>query len=203
MTSDHCCVTQNFPICLTRWKKLFDSRPAVVWPPTTVPWPFNDFWKNYSDYFAWNVERKLFDSRPTVACPPTTVAWPFSDFFSKFHRIAWQVEITFFDSHSTFAWPPTTVAWPFSNFFQKCGYFGWIVEKKLFDSRPTVTRHPTTVAWRFSNFYQHFSELLETSEKNCWTSADGRVAFRHLPRDRSATFFKTFTKCLKRRKKLF
>ena len=68
---------------LKRPKTLFDSRPTVAWPPTTVAWPFSDFFqKNF--LIAWNVQKTLFDSRPTVAWPPTTVAWPFSDFFQKF-----------------------------------------------------------------------------------------------------------------------
>ena len=62
-------------------KTLFDSRPTVAWPPTTVAWPISDFIKNF--LIAWSVEKSLFDSRPTVAWPPTTVAWPFSDFFNK------------------------------------------------------------------------------------------------------------------------
>ena len=32
--------------CLKRPKTLFDSRPTVAWPPTTVAWPFGDFFQN-------------------------------------------------------------------------------------------------------------------------------------------------------------
>ena len=71
-----------FPKCLKRPKTLFDSRSTVAWPPTTIAWPFSDF---FSKFFliAWNVGKSFFDSRSTVAWPPTTVAWPFSDFFQK------------------------------------------------------------------------------------------------------------------------
>ena len=59
VTSDHCHVTvqllfsKNFLFAWNVEKTLFDSRPMVAWPPTTVAWP------------------------------PITVAWPFSDFFQK------------------------------------------------------------------------------------------------------------------------
>ena len=64
---------------------MLDSRPTVAWPPTTVAWPFSDF---FSKFFlnAWNVQKTLFDSRPMVAWPPTTVAWPFRDFFQNFPK---------------------------------------------------------------------------------------------------------------------
>ena len=29
-------------------KTLFDSRPTVAWPPTTVAWPFSDFFQKFS-----------------------------------------------------------------------------------------------------------------------------------------------------------
>ena len=59
VTSEHCRVTVQQLFSkknLITWnveKTLFDSRPMVAWPPTTVAWP------------------------------PITVAWPFSDFFQK------------------------------------------------------------------------------------------------------------------------
>ena len=54
VTSDHCRVTVQrlfWKIFLIAWnvwnvqKTLFDSRPAVAWPPTTVAWPFSDFFE--------------------------------------------------------------------------------------------------------------------------------------------------------------
>ena len=77
---------KKFPNCLKRPKTLFDSQPTVAWPPTTVAWPFSDFFSNFF-LIAWNVQKTLFDSRPTVAWPPTTVAWPFSDFFLNFPKL--------------------------------------------------------------------------------------------------------------------
>ena len=34
---------KKFPNCLKRRKTLFDNRLTVAWPPTTVAWPFSDF----------------------------------------------------------------------------------------------------------------------------------------------------------------
>ena len=36
------------PNCLKRPKTLFDSRPTAAWPPTTVAWPFSDFFQKFS-----------------------------------------------------------------------------------------------------------------------------------------------------------
>ena len=68
------------PDCMKRPKTLFDRRPTVAWPLTTVAWPFSNFKKFL---IAWIVEKSFFDSWPTVAWPSTTVAWPLSDFFPK------------------------------------------------------------------------------------------------------------------------
>ena len=54
VTSDHCRVTvqwlfsKNFQIAWNVRKTLFDIRPTVTWPPTTVAWPFSDFFPNNS-----------------------------------------------------------------------------------------------------------------------------------------------------------
>ena len=108
---------KNFSDCLKRLKTLFDSRPTVAWPPTTVAWPFSDFFQKISNCL--KRAKTSFDCRPTVAWHPTTVAWPFSEFLEKKFIIARNVQKTLFDSRPTVAWPPTTVAWPFSDLFQK------------------------------------------------------------------------------------
>ena len=54
VTSDHCRVTvqwlfpKNFLIAWNAQETLFDSRSTVAWPPTTVTWPFSDFFQNSS-----------------------------------------------------------------------------------------------------------------------------------------------------------
>ena len=51
VTSDHCRVTVQrlfskfSQIAWNVEKTLFDSRPTVAWPPTTVAWPFSDFFQ--------------------------------------------------------------------------------------------------------------------------------------------------------------
>ena len=55
---------KKFPNCLKRPKTLFDSRPTVAWPPTTVAWPFSDFF------------RKKF---PNCLKRPKNVVWQSAD----------------------------------------------------------------------------------------------------------------------------
>ena len=106
---------------------------------------------------------------------------------------------TLFDSHPTVAWPPTTVAWPsvtnfknFPNCLKRLTNVFW----QLSYGRMTSDHCRVT----FSNFFQNFSELLETSKKRCLTVIRRSRDLRPLSRDRSATFFKMFPNCLKRRK---
>ena len=133
------------------------------------------------------------DSRVTS----TTVAWPFSDFFKIFpnrlkrpKNVVWQSA----DGRVTSDHCRVTVQRLFSKQFQ----IAWSVQKTLFDSRPTVAWPPTTVAWPFSNFFQNFPKLLETSKKRCLTVGRRSRDLRPLSRDRSATFFKKISNCLKR-----
>ena len=107
---------KKFPNCLKRPKTLFDSQPTVAWPPTTVAWPFSDFFQIFFQLLetSKNVVWQSADGRVTS----TTVAWPFSDFFQSFPKSLENVQKTLFDTRPTVAWPPTTVAWPFSDFFQ-------------------------------------------------------------------------------------
>ena len=91
VTSDYCqrdrSVTffKKISNCLKHPKTLFDSRPMVAWPPTTVAWPFSDFfqkffqlldssensclavgWRSRHLRLGWNVEKMLFESQRTV-----------------------------------------------------------------------------------------------------------------------------------------
>ena len=123
VTSDHCRVTvqrhfsKTFIIAWNVQKTLFDSRPTVAWPPTTVAWPFSDFLNILPNCLKRpkNVVWQSADGRVTSDHCRVTV----QRLFSKFSQIAWNVQKTLFDSRPTVAWPPTTVAWPFSDFFQK------------------------------------------------------------------------------------
>ena len=40
--------SKKFPNRLKRLKTLFDSRPTVAWPLTTIAWPFSDFFQNFA-----------------------------------------------------------------------------------------------------------------------------------------------------------
>ena len=203
VTSDHCRVTvrrlfsKTFIIAWNVQKTLFDSRPTVAWPPTTVAWPFSDF----------------FNILPNCLKRPKNVVWQSADgrvtsdhcrvtvqrLFSKFSQIAWNVQKTLFDSRPTVAWPPTTVAWPFSDFFQN-------FRKSLETSRKrclTVGRRSRDLRLlsrdRSVTFFKNFPNCLKRPK----TLFDSRptVAWpQPLSRDRSATFFKIFSNCLKRPK---
>ena len=87
-----------------------------------------------------------------------------------------------------------------ATFFKKFSQIAWNVQKTLFDSQPTVAWPPTTVEWPFSDFFQNFPKSLETSKKRCLTVGRRSRDLRPLSRDRSATFFKINSNCLKRRK---
>ena len=205
VTSDHCRVTVQrlsskfSQIAWNVQKTLFDSRPTVAWPPTTVGWPFSDFFQKKKILIAWNVEKSLFDSRPTVAWPPTTVAWPFSDFFQNFRKsletsrkrcltvgrrsrdlrlLSRDRSVTFFKNFPNCLKRPKNVVWQSA------------------DGRVTST----TVAWPFSDFFQNFPKSIEMSKKRCLTVGRRSRDLRPLSRDRSATFFENFYNCLKRPK---
>ena len=80
--------------------------------------------------------------------------------------------------------------------FSKIFLIAWNVQKTLFDSRPTV-------AWPFSDFFQNSPKLLETSKKRRLTVGRRSRDLRPLSRDRSVTFFKKISNCLKRPKNFF
>ena len=146
---------------------LFDSRPTVAWPPTTVAWPFSDFFQNMSQ-IAWNVQKTLFDSRPTVAWPRPLSRDRSATFFKIFpnrlkrlKNVVWQSA----DGRVT----STTVAWPFSDFFSKFSQIAWNVQKTLFWQSADGRVTSTTVAWPFSDFFQNFPKSLGTSKKRWLT----------------------------------
>ena len=191
---------RKFPNCLKRPKTLFDSQPTVAWPPTTVAWPFSDFFQIFFQLLetSKNVVWQSADGRVTS----TTVAWPFSDFFQSFPKSLETSKkrcLTLVrrsrDLRPLSRDRSATFFKIFPNRLKR--------PKTLFDSRPTVAWHPTTVAGPFSDFFQNFPKLLETSKKRCLTVSRRSRDLRPLSRDRSATFFKIFPNRLKRPKTLF
>ena len=203
VTSDHCRVTVQrlfskfSQIAWNVQKTLFDSRPTVAWPQPLS----RDVQRLFSKFsqIAWNVQKNVVwqsaDGRVTSDHCRVTV----QRLFSEFSQIAWNVQKTLFDSRPTVAWPPTTVAWPFSDFFK-------IFPNRLKRLKNVVWQSAdgrvtsTTVAWPFSDFFQNILKSLETSKKRCLTVGRRSRDLRPRSRDRSATFFKKISNCLKRRK---
>ena len=96
VTSDHCRVTVQrlfskfSQIARNVQKTLFDSRPTVAWPPTTVAWQFSDFFQKISISLetSKNVIWQLPDGRVTTEYCRLTV----QRLFSKFFQIASNVQ---------------------------------------------------------------------------------------------------------------
>ena len=183
VTSDHCRVTVQWlftKIFLIAWnvqKTLFDSRPTVAWPPTTVAWPFSEFFeKNFR--IARNVQKRLFDSRPTVAWHPTTVAWPFSDFFQKFSKLletSRKRRLTVGRRSRDLRLLSRDRSVTFSKILQ----IAWNVQKR----RLTVGRRSRDLRpmsrdlW--VTFFNNFPNCLKRPKNVVWQSADGRVTSDH------------------------
>ena len=142
VTSDHCHVTVQrlfskfSQIAWNVLNRLFDSRPTVAWPPTTVAWPFSDFSQKFLNCL--KPRKTLFDSRPTVAWPPTTVTWPFSDFFQHFPKLLETLEKRCLTVGRRSRDLRLLSRDRSATFFKIFNQIAWNVRKTLFDSRPTV-----------------------------------------------------------------
>ena len=186
-----------FPIAWNVQKPFFDSRPTVAWPPTTVAWPFSDFFRNFpkllktSKKRCLTVGRRSRDLRPLSRDHSATFFKNFSNCLKRSKNVVWQSA----DGRVT----STTVAWQFSDFYQN---FPKSLEtsKKRCLTVGRRSRDSTIVAWPFSDFFRNFPKSLETSKKRCLTVGRRSRDLRPLSRDRSATFFKNFSNCLKRLK---
>ena len=105
-----------FPNRFKRPETLFDSRPTVAWPPTTVAWPFSDFFQNFrksletSRKRCLTVGRRSRDLRLLSRDRSVTFFKNFPNCLKRPKNVVWQSA----DGRVT----PTTVAWPFSDFFQ-------------------------------------------------------------------------------------
>ena len=183
VTSDHCRVTvqglfsKNFLIAWNAQKTLFDSRPTVAWPPTTVTWPFSDFFQNFpklletSKKRCLTVSRRSRDLRPLSRDRSATFFEIFPNRLKRLKNVVWQsADGRVISDHCR-----VTVQRLFSKFSQ----IAWNVQKTLFDSRPTVAWPPTTVAWLFSDFFQKNSNCLKRRKNVFWQSADSRVTSDH------------------------
>ena len=101
VTSDHCRVTVQrlfskfSQIAWNVQKTLFDSRPTVAWPPTTVAWPFSDFFQKNSNCLKRpkNVVWQSADGRVTSDHCRVTVQRLFSKFSKSLEtskNVVWQ-----------------------------------------------------------------------------------------------------------------
>ena len=94
-----------FKFVLIAWnveKTLFDSGPTVAELPTTVAWPFSDFFQEFSKLLVTskNVVWQSADGRVTSDLCRVSVVQLFSNFFS----IVWIVGKTLVESQRTVAW---------------------------------------------------------------------------------------------------
>ena len=144
------------------------------------------------------VNRQSRDHRPLSRDHRPLSRDPSVSFHKKFPNCLKRPK-TLFDSQPTVAWPPITVAWPFSDFF------------KIFPNR---LKRPKNVVWQSSDgrltsdhcrvtVQRLFSKTFIIAwnvQKRCLTVSRRSRDLRPLSRDRSATFFKKISNCLKRPK---
>ena len=192
--SHHCRVTvqrlfsKNFRIARNVEKTLFDSQPTVAWPPTTVAWPYSDFFQNNPKLLetSKNVVWLSADRRVTSDdCPAT-----FQRHFFKIFPNCLKRRKKLFDSRPTVAWPLITVALPFNNFFQNLVIFAETSK----ESGLTVGRRSRDL-WPLSQdpsatFFPKIFDLLETSKECCLTISRRSCDLQRRSRDRLATIFK-------------
>ena len=207
---------------------LFDSRPTVAWPPTTVAWPFSDFFRKISDLLETSKECCLTVGRRSRDRSATffkiSTIW-----FETSKNLVWlsaNGRVTSVDCHvtvqrqflkfcisaETSKYSSLTVSRRSRDLRRlsrdrsatifKILHFSWNVEIQFFDSQPTVAWPPSTVTWPFSDNFQNFAISAETSKYSSLTVSRRSRDLRRLSRDRSATFFKKFPICLKRLKNI-
>ena len=183
VTSDHCQVTVQrlfskfSQIAWNVRKTLFDSRPTVAWPPTTVAWPFSDFFqKNFkmlktSKNRCLTVGRQLRDLRSLSRDRSATLSKKFSICFKRRRNVVWQSA----DGRVTFDHCCVTVQRLTFKILPNC----LKRPKTLFDSRPTVAWPQLLPRDRSATFFKIFPNRLKRPKNVVWQSADGLVTFDH------------------------
>ena len=195
VTSDHCRVTVQrlfSKFSLIAWnvqKTLFDSRPTVAWPPTTVAWPFSDFFQNFPKLLETSKKRCLTVGRRSR--DPATFFKIFPNCLKRPKIVVWQSA----DSRLTFASRPTAknVVWQSAD-----GRVTSVTVQRLF-SKKFLIAWTTLSRDRSATFFKIFPNCLKRPKNVVWQSdlrplsRDRRSRdLRPLSRDRSATFFKIF-----------
>ena len=157
---------------------MFDSRPTVAWPPTTVAWPFSDFFQNFrksletSRKRCLTVGRRSPDLRLLSRDRSVTFFKNFPNCLKRPKNVVWLSA----DGRVT----PTTVAWPFSDFFQnfpKSLETSKNVVWQSADGRVTSDHCRVTVLATF--FKKNSNCLLKRRKIVVWQSADSRVTSDH------------------------
>ena len=154
--------SKMLPNCSKRSKTLFDSRPTVAWPPTTVAWPFSDYFQIFSKLLETSIKRYLTvgrrsrDLRPLSRDRSATFSKMLSNCLKRRKNVVWQSA----------------------------------------DGRVTSDHCRVTVQRRFPKCYR----IARNVQKRCSTVGQRSRDLQPQSRDRSATFFKNFLDCLKRRK---
>ena len=204
MTSDHCCVTvlrlfsKFSQIAWNVQKTVFYSQSTVAWPPTTVAWPFSDFFQNFpklletSKKRCLTVGRRSRDLRPLSRDRSVIFFKIFPNCLKRSKNVVWQSA----DGRVTSDHCRVTLQWLFSMNF----LIAWNRPKNVVwqsaDGRVTPDHCRVTVQWLFSKF----SQIAWNVQKRCLTVSRRSRDLRPLSRDRSATFFKKISNCLKRPK---
>ena len=146
---------------------MLDSRLTVAWLPTTVAWPFSDFFQKFSKLLETSKKRCLTVGRRS----------------RDLRLVSRDRSVTFFEIVPNCLERPKNVFWQSADgrvtsdhcrvtvqrLFTKFSLMAWNVQKTLFDSRLTVAWPSTTVAWPLSDFFQKFFQLLDTTENSCLT----------------------------------
>ena len=145
----------------------------VAWPPTTVAWPFSDFFQNFpklletSKKRCLTVGRRSRDLRPLSRDRSATFFKKFSNCLKRRKNVVWQSA----DSRVTSVHCHVTV----QRLFSKKFLMAWNVEKTLFDSRPTVAWPQPLSRDRSATFFKNSSNCLIPRKTVVWQSVDGRV----------------------------
>ena len=179
---------------------MLDSRPTVAWPPTTVAWPFGEFFTK-SFLIAWNVQKRCLtvsrrsrDLRPLSRDRSAT----FFKIFPKSLETSKKRCLTVGRRSRDLNHCRVTVQRLFSKYFPNRLKRPKNVVWQSADGRVTST----TVAWPFSDFFQNFPKSLETSKKRCLTVGRRSRDLNHC-RVTVQRLFQNFPNRLKRLKTLF
>ena len=153
---------KNFRIAWNVEKTLFDSRSTVAWPPTTVPWPFIDFFQHVTGLLETSKKRCLTVGRRSRDFRPLSRDRSVT-FFKNFPNCLKRPK-TLFDSRPTVAWTSDLYRVTVEQFFSKIFRIAWNVEKTLFESR-------SSTLWKRKNMIRKRKQKNLKTQKNYYKNA--------------------------------